>query len=355
MKKIIVDTTAVRNARRRLAHSLLSLLFRPLPPQPRCNGAPASIILFCQEKLGDAILFTPLLANLRRALPECRISLLAFGDAAADFFSNDTNLSAVYNVKKNRTSLIAKLRNSRFDLLFCPKDHFSFSAIFYARIIPAQLLLGIDHPLHRGFFNHLLRYEFQHPVALKNCGLLDYLGIQYTSEQCAPSLPPYRPSGKTLSFLESTDLTGAIGINLSAGESDREWPTHKWLELLKTVNRRTVIFAMPGRADDKRHIEAAYSRAIVSPSTGTIFDAASIISRLDLLISPDTALVHAAACVNTPVVGLYRADKNHYARFSPYMVPHRMVISATHRVLDIPVDRVADAAADLFAERGKNG
>ena len=116
---------------------------------------------------------------------------------------------------------------------------------------------------------------------------------------------------------------------------------------------------MPNRRSDKQHLEAEFSRAIVSPSTDTIFDAAGILSRL--CPSPmfqafwTTALVHAAACVRTPVVGLYRADKDHYARFSPYLIPNRMVISKSNLVEDISVDQVMQDATDLLAELGTNG
>ena len=342
-----------RDVRRSCARAALSLLFRPLEQQPRFSGPLESVILFCQEKLGDAILFTPLIANLRKALPDCSITVLAFGIAAADFFSNDPNVTTVYNVKDKRHRLLRELKRRRFDLLYSPKDHLSFSAIFYARILRARIRVGVDHPLHRGFFNHLLRLEFHLPVIEKNCALLGYLGIDYTKEQCAPRLPPHPLSDDVRSFLDAASLNDAIGINLSAGEPDREWSLDKWSALIKALDRKVVIFSMPRRQADKRTLEAAFPQAIPTPGTATIFDAAAIIAVLDLLISPDTSLIHAAACVNTPVVGLYRADKDHYARFSPYLVPHRMIISPTFLVEDISVHQVAEATRIILTE-GKN-
>jgi heptosyltransferase-3 len=350
MKKRTGIKTVIRDLRRCIARSTLSLVFRTINKQPRYSGRPASVILFCQEKLGDAICFTPLIANLRRALPDCRISLLAFGNTSAQFFSADRNVSAVYNVKKKRITLLRTLRKQQFDLLYSPKDHLSFSSIFFARVLRARVRIGIYHRLHRGFFNHMLRHDFHRPVIEKNCSLLDYLGIEYNKNQCSPYLPPHRVSQEIQTFLDSTDLAGAIGINLSAGERYREWPTDKWLDLLKKLNSKAVIFAMPDRMADKQYLEANFSETIASPSTKTIFDAAEILSRLHLLISPDTALVHVASCVKTPVVGLYRDDKDHYARFSPYLIPHRMIISDTYRIENIPVDQVFREAADLLSE-----
>jgi heptosyltransferase III len=355
MKKRAGVKKIVRDIRRSCARATLSLLFKPLERQPRFSGPFESVILFCQEKLGDAILFTPLIANLRRAFPDCSITVLAFGAAAARFFSNDPEITAVYNVKEDRVALYRALGKQRFDLLYSPKDHLSFSAIFYARILHARIRVGVDHPLHRGFFNHLLRLEFHRPVIEKNCALLDYLGIDYTKEQCAPRLPPHPLSNDVQSFLNAANLNGAIGINLSAGEPDREWSLDKWSALIKALDRKVVIFSMPQRQADKRTLETALPQAIPAPATATIFDAAAILAGLDLLISPDTSLIHAAACVHTPVVGLYRADKDHYARFSPYLVLHRMIISPTFLVEDITVNQVAEAAGAILTEGKKHG
>jgi heptosyltransferase-3 len=355
MKKRASAKKIIRDVRRSCARTALSLLFRPLKQQPGFSGPLESVILFCQEKLGDAILFTPLISNLRRAFPDLSITVLAFGTAAARFFSTHTEVTAVYNVKVNRAALYRVLVKQRFDLLYSPKDHFSFSAVFYARILHARIRVGVDHPLHQGFFNNLLHLEFHRPVIEKNCALLDYLGIKYTKEQCAPRLPPHPLSDEVQTFLDSAKLNGAIGINLSAGEPDREWSFDKWSALIKALDRKVVVFSMPQRKADKKKLEAGFPQALATPDTATIFDAAAILTRLDLLISPDTSLIHAAACVNTPVVGMYRADKNHYARFSPFLVPNRMIISSTSLVEDITVHQVAEAAGELLVKGNMHG
>lgn len=354
--KIISGVKKVfKDVRRRCARAALSLLFRPLPEQRHRPGMPASIILFCQEKLGDAILFTPLVAHLRRSLPECSITLLAFGNASADFFSNDPNVTAVYNVKKRRAGLLATLRRQRFDLLYSPKDHLSFSSVFFARALRARVRIGMDHPLHRGFFNHLLASDFHRPVIEKNCLLLDYLGIPFSKHQCEPYLPPHTLAQEIASFLESASLSGAVGINLSAGEPDREWPLDRYAALLREIDLKTVIFATQRRLADKRTLEAQFPRVIPIPPTPTIFDAAAIMSRLVLMVSPDTALVHVAACVKVPVVVLYRADKDHYTRFSPHQIPHRSILSPTHRIEDIPASLVILVTRALLKELQKDG
>jgi heptosyltransferase III len=108
-----------------------------------------------------------------------------------------------------------------------------------------------------------------------------------------------------------------------------------------------VVFAMPDRAADKRRLESRVRSILPSPETRSIFDVGAILRRLSLLVTPDTALVHAASCFNVPVAGLYRSDPVHLERFFPYGVPHRLAVSPTSRVADIPVEAVLAAVREL--------
>jgi heptosyltransferase-3 len=73
-----------------------------------------------------------------------------------------------------------------------------------------------------------------------------------------------------------------------------------------------------------------------------------IIKQLDLLISPDTSLIHVASCFNVKVVGLYKSNVIHIERFYPYLVEHRTCISTTEFVDDIPVEDVKKYVIELY-------
>ena len=74
------------------------------------------------------------------------------------------------------------------------------------------------------------------------------------------------------------------------------------------------------------------------------------LSRGDLLISPDTAVTHAASAFRTPTLALQR--KGH-GRWSPYGTPGRCVFGDDEKWLrDLPADRAVRALDDLIDELG---
>jgi ADP-heptose:LPS heptosyltransferase len=340
-----------QGAKRWLIKGMLRIL-RPLPRQAEFSGPLDSIVILAQEKLGDAILLTPLLKNLRRARPQLKIHLVCVSPVY-HFFERDPHVDVVYRVKQNYPAYFKAILAQRFDLLFSTKDHSSFTFLYQTRLIRARQRVGIDHPDHRGFFNHLLQRDLHQHVIEKNCALLDYLGVPYAPEDCRPYVPEENVSEEVRRFIDGMSPGKLLAINLSAGEKSREWPIAKWKQLLSRLHHPLMIFAMPERWTDKQELENSFSQVVASPATKNLYEAGEMIRRLKLLISPDTSLIHLASCYGTPVAGMYRADPVHLQRFAPYRVPHRLLVSPTSRVEDIPVEEAAAAIDDLLGQRAK--
>jgi len=322
--------------------------------KPRFEGSLDSIAILAQEKMGDAILLTPLFRNVRRAYPAVKIHVIAMSPIYP-FFESDPHVDVVYRVKQNWIAYLSRIRNERFDVLFSTKDHPSFSFLLQSRLIKARFRVGIYHPYHEGFFHHLIERDFHQHIVEKNCALLDFLNIPYTREDCRPYLPEEKISDAVKTFVSLTKHRKCIGINLSAGESNREWPLKKWKAFLAKVKRPMVVFATADRIADKRILEKSFDHVISSPQTRSIREAGEMIRCLGVLVSPDTSLIHVASCTRTRVVGLYKADRDHVRRFYPYMIPNRMIISKTNRVEDIPVESVVGAVEELLKHRALTG
>ncbi len=317
------------------------------------DGALNSIVILAQERLGDSILLTPLIRNLRRALPELEIHVVTVSDVYG-FFKNDPNIDHVYAVKRNYPAYFKNILSKKFDLLFNTKDHPSFTFLYQTRVIRARHRVGIAHPYHKGFFNYLINVDLNRHIVEKNCLLLDHLGISYSAEDCRPYLPNSGVSAEMKDFLQKLDSQAIVGINLSAGKKPSEWSIEKWAKLLSKLSAKVLILAMPDRAQDKIRLEQSFPSVLKSPQTHSIYEAGQIIKRLQLLITPDTSLIHAASCYGTPVVGLYPKVEVGLQRFSPYGIPHRQLVSSTRKSEDVPVERVLDAAMEMLAVTERN-
>jgi ADP-heptose:LPS heptosyltransferase len=312
------------------------------------EGPLDSILIIAQEKLGDAILLTPLIGNLRRARPELQIHIVTFS-SVYEFFRNDSNVDAVYRGKKHYVSYYKSMRDRRFDLLFNTKDHASFTGLYQSRLLPARHRVGISHPFNKGYFHHTLDFDYHRHVVEKNIALLDYLNIPYEEEDCRPYLPegPITEAIKHFSFTSDGRI---VGVNLSAGDAEREWPLDKWKAFIEKVQSPVIVFAMPDRLEDKHKLTDTFNNVINTPQTRSIYDVGRMMQYLDYLITPDTSLVHLASCYSIPTVALYGSDPEQYERFYPYLVPHRQVRSSSDRIADISVSEVVTAMESLMDE-----
>ncbi|RMH66517.1 MAG: lipopolysaccharide heptosyltransferase family protein [Calditrichaeota bacterium] len=332
-----------RKARRR-AWLLKGLtLFAHAPrPMTRHDGPLNDVAILAQEKLGDAILLTPLLRLLKTQFPACRVHVICLGPNAG-FFRADPLVDRVYPVKQDYPAYFKAMRHTRFDLLFNTKDHPSFNFLLHTRLIPARVRVGVSHPAQDHFFNAVLETPFHSPIAEKNCALLRFLEPEISLEDCRPHIPVMacRPEIKH----GAAELKKAEGIiiNLSAGQREREWPLDKWKTLLSTIERPVLVLAMPDKQAEKEELEDSFDHVWPVPPTENIYEAYTLIHAARMLISPDTSLIHVASAGKTAVIGLYRADVEHLRRFGPYGIPFQQVISDTPRVADIAVDAVRDA------------
>lgn len=311
------------------------------------TGPLDSIAILAQEKLGDCILLTPLVRQLRQAFPESEIHIIAFSQASASFFRNDPAVTAVHLAKKRPRSYFSEVLSRKFDLLFNTKDHPSTHFLLQSALLRARFRTGIANPFHEGLYDRLLDIGWHTHIVTKNCALLDLLGVAHTAESCRPSIPamPVQPSLQA--FCGNLPEKVMAGINISAGGPLRYWSEEKWKELvLRLPEIRFIVFAAPDDLEMKQRIETL-SNVLPSPSTQNLYEVSLLVKKLRLLVTPDTSLIHIASCFAVPVVGLYREAPQDLSRFAPYLTEHRLIASTTTQVRDIPVDEVFGAVRSL--------
>ena len=77
------------------------------------------------------------------------------------------------------------------------------------------------------------------------------------------------------------------------------------------------------------------------PNGLNLTEASAVISKLDVLISPDTSLVHIARALRVPVVGLYSRFQKNFLLWRPYDQDVGAVVSGNDgNIFDISVNDV---------------
>jgi ADP-heptose:LPS heptosyltransferase len=346
--------TRTKKKKKRQIRQLFARLLQHITPPRSGNadfsGSLNSVAILAQEKLGDCVLLTPLVRNLRRAFPYLEIHIIAFSQASAGFFMNNPDITAVHQAKKHLSRYIKEVLSRKFDLLFNTKDHPSTHFLLQSALIRARFKVGHRNPFHEKLYDRLLDMEFHTHIALKNCALLPVLGVTAGIEECRPVLPPMPIANELITFLNEIEKNVTIGINISAGEPNRLWTEAKWQMLLERFpDERFVVLSSPEDATAKRRLEEHCRNIIASPPTRNLYEASRIVAMLRLLITPDTSMVHVASSTGTPVAGLYREAPQDISRFGPYAIPFEIIISSTGEVSGIEPESVANAVRRLLA------
>ncbi len=330
---------------KRLAVMAIKYIFGTRPSGKIFDGKVQSIVILGQERFGDLIVLTPLIRALRSYFPEAKITLIGVTNMVS-FLTPDPNLTRVVNIKRIKASERREILRDHYDLFFNPKDHPSFTFLLLTARINARYKVGIYHRAHIGYFDYMHFFDDAAPTVEKNMGLLHFLDIPFEKKDLKPYLPAGEISSNVTGFIEELAGVKPIGINLSASNPGKEWSLANWRALISEIDRPVIILAMPDDAGKKKLLEGEFKHVLPSPPTRTLLDAGFLIAQLNLLITTDTALVHVAGCYNTPVVVLYRLERD-MKKFPPASDINRIFISPTSDLADISPDQVAAAVKDI--------
>jgi heptosyltransferase III len=306
------------------------------------DGELKSIVILARECYGDAIMQTPLIATLREEYPGISIYIVAFTRIIFDFFSADTNVTAVYLAKRDLKRYFFEFLPKKFDVLFNPKNHPSTNFYIQSLIIRAKYKVGHRNTKHEALYDYLIDLKPGTHESTSNLALMDAINNR-PQHPCRPYVPQMPVSNEIAFFLETLPSASYTGINISAGHIKRQRTIDQWSEFIRNVPDETfIILSSPGDLEKKKILEQ-HTNTLESPSTRNIFEVGEIVKKLKLLITPDTSLVHIASCYDTPIIALYSNILINRRQFAPLSVRQMVIVSKTTDIIDIENEIITSA------------
>ncbi|MFM8733931.1 MAG: glycosyltransferase family 9 protein [Pirellulales bacterium] len=305
------------------------------------------VVVVCTQYIGDTLLAIPFLRNLRRALPDATIDVLAPGTGRSVLAACPSidELLAWQRPAGGRRGLVgglsslvgqaAWIRSRGYDRAYLLKPSLSAAALVMLAGIPRRVgFTGEAGPLltrrvRRRPGRHqvetyldLLRVD---GVAIDDARLENWVTPEAT-RRVDRLLAPL-PSGRRRVFLAVRSTDGC-----------KHWPVDRWAEVVRglVVERHCEVVLCGGPADAAAHadlVEAAGPLAAghVHDCSAAVplADVAALMKRMDLCVGVDTGLVHLAASVGVPCTVLVGpTDPN---RWAPWRVAAEVLRSAEVR------------------------
>lgn len=324
---------AERTARRiRLAFA--SLLFKPVKarqfkgnPFRAVGPAPRILVVRQQNQMGDMLLATPCLRALRECLPNSGIALVASDENEAVVRNNPyVDEVFVYSKKTFKTrplalfGFISTLRKGRFDVaVMLSTVSLSVTSAILCIVSGARFRVTYSgESFGLGFVDGAFHFSVPiydatvHQTKL-GLGLLEHFKI--TTQDLSPIMVPSEDDGKFAAEFTSglPPAAGAsstlVAIHPGAGKKKNRWPAARFAELARELNSRrgsrVLVMAGPSDAEVLSDMtrELDFQPALLTGQT--IGRVAAVMKRVDLLVCNDTGVLHVAAAVGCPTLGLF--------------------------------------------------
>lgn len=268
------------------------------------------ILLWKIGALGDVLMTTPLVRQLRRGRPAARIEYLT-GHACMSVLQGNPHLdrvrgfdeSILFRARAMQLGSVLELLRG-YDAIFVLDKHWIFAVLAWAARVPARV--GFTRRAHEGLLHThkvpygVLRHEIQYYLDLAQA-----FGVPVDRADSRPELPAHAGLADLPLAASYVVLINSGGDNPGESSQVRRMPDALFQALVDRFAREgTVVFlGSPG--------ERAQYAALEGPATvnlcgrTTLPQAWSVLARARAVYTTDSGLMHMAAAVNPNVVAVF--------------------------------------------------
>lgn len=314
------------------------------------RNIPTNILILRQDGIGDMILTTPFIRELRRSYPKAHI-IIGCCSPAKQALENCPYIDELISLPGNPhrrpkpyKRFIQALRHSRYfrdrniDLCILPRwsadtYHTTYLAFFSGAKI--RVGFGAGDPEREKWnmgYSQLLTHSVSDKRQCHEVLHMQYMlaFLQGTNTEDHLELWPSEEDNKfVLAKLHAQTNTRGYGktriaLAIGASISPKRWPPDNYVTLINEINRkRSIEWLLIGGNTDQEIAEMVKRKATqeITDMVGSlsICQTAALLKQCDLVISNDSVAVHLAAAVNTPVIVIsWRRKKGDLKREDPF-------------------------------------
>ncbi len=338
---------------------------------------------------GDVLLASPVFTVLKRAAPHADVDALIYRETAP-MLERHPAIDIVHTIDRDRASrgrvarladewrLWRALRARHYDLVVHLTDH--PRGAWLARLTGARYGVAPERARSARFWRACFSHRYPLPQSTPrhtvetNLDALRRVGIwPDDADKALVFVPGAAAEARVASVLAANGLPRGRFVVVHPGSRwlFKCWPAAPTAALIDRLTADGWPVVLTGAPDPA---EAPLIQAIKTSTRAAVVDLAgqltlpelgALITSARIFIGCDTAPMHIASAVGTPVVAWFGPSGEH--AWGPWRVPHRVAASAVHScrpcgqngcggsnhsdcLLTLPLAAVAAAVADLLAE-----
>ncbi|WP_273838813.1 lipopolysaccharide core heptosyltransferase RfaQ [Providencia rettgeri] len=281
---------------------------------------------------GDMLLTTPVISSLKHQYPDAEIDVLLYQDTLP-ILSENSEINALYGMANKKSSGVSKacnfikllltLRKNKYDLVVNLADQWMVCLL--VRAIPAETKISHqfghrDSKYWRNSFTHLTVPEGEH-VVLNNLSVLKPLELKELKTNLTMSYTEDDWKNIDQRLLDLGVHSSYVVIQPTARQIFKCWDDEKFSEVIDALQSRgyqVVLTSGPSKEDLEcvnNIANGCQTKPVIELAGKTTFpELGALIAHAALFIGVDSAPMHIAAAVNTPIVCLFGATNHIFWR-----------------------------------------
>ena len=308
------------------------------------NRRPKRVIIFCLPGIGDAILFTPALALLRRSLPEAKITVLTMFKGTANLLETNPDVNEVRYFdffkagKQAGLRYVWRLRQEGFDLSIMPFPSNRLEYNLVNRLVGRRWRAGhrYQHQSWRNLWflnNVVVREDSSLHNVVENLRLVRAICETVGAPVSEPEMPSDREGQLQRIHLKlvltpdderhGREFLAKQGIAEDAllfgfhtyssvfkNMTKKCWDKEKFIRLIHRLGEayadaRFLIFSGPSDEEVNQYIMQHVDQRVLLVREANLRHALAVLKYCRVFISNDSAMMHLAAAQNVPVAALF--------------------------------------------------
>ena len=282
-----------------------------------------NILVISLAGIGDTLIATPLIRELRANFPGATIDALAMWPGARDLLENNPHVNRVFQKnlikcgKAEGIRFLWSLRRHRYDVSINTHPQSRMHYRIAARLAGARRRISHEYEcfnaLDRLLVNVTLPQDYTRHSIDNNFDVLPLLGGEKKLPTHAMELF-FTPEEAAFAqnFLAEHQLLDekVLGVHVGSGGTKnlplKRWPLKHYTALVARLNRerpdiRVLLFGGPEETKDHAAVLATADRRLtLEAKTKNLRQTAALMQRCGAFLSVDTALMHIAAAVRVP-------------------------------------------------------
>lgn len=290
-------------------------------------------------RIGDMVLSTPAFSAIKKKYPNSEIYVVS-GRGNSEILKNNPNIHQIIKYKKSPFALlkfIIKLRLIKFDYWIDPKNHYSTESKLIAKLCRANKKISFiyknNNQNENKFFTEIV------------FDALRELNISISKQSLLPEIFLDNDSiNKAKNIIKSNGKINLL-INLSATSINRVYNVNNWCKVIGNL-QQNIFQIYINSMETEKYIATEiinnfpnYNIKILPKLS--INDISAVIKFSDLIITPDTSIVHIAAAYSKNIIALFTDNKPNIVKFGTNN-PNAVIITEenSENVNQIPPEKI---------------